>query len=372
MFAYFACFFVKLLNSLLIIQPYYLNNFFKLYASLQTKSQTEWITSYTINLTSGSQIYFTLNIIDTPGFGDTRGIERDHQIVDQIRELFNTPGGQGVAVLDAVCFVTQAPLARLSATQKYIIDSILSIFGCDITGNIFALITFADGKTPPVLEALKGADVPIVEHFVFNNSALFTQNQNVSESSFSPMFWKMGKESFKTFFKHLNKVEARSLQLTSEVLNERKELETLVKGLRPQLDEGLHKLETLRQESTILKQHQADIANNRNFTYEVDEPCTKRIELEPGIHVTNCLTCNRTCHDNCAFADDRDKIRCSAMKNGYCKICPGGCVWSQHANNPYKYEYYVEKKRGTYEDLKRKYENALGGASKQKKRNPGY
>lgn len=177
----------------------------------------------------------------------------------------------------------------------------------------------------------------------------------------------MGKESFKTFFKHLNRVEARSLQLTSEVLNERKQLETLVKGLRPQIDEGLHKLETLRQESSILKQHQADIANNRNFTYEVDEPCTKRIELDPGIHVTNCLTCNRTCHDNCAFADDRDKARCSAMSyDGYCEVCPGGCIWSQHANNPYKYEYYIEKRRGTYEDLKKKYENALGGASKQK------
>ncbi|KAJ8314671.1 hypothetical protein KUTeg_006821 [Tegillarca granosa] len=317
----------------------------------RTKSQTEWITSYTINLTRGSQIYYTLNIIDTPGFGDSRGIDRDRQIVDQIRELFNTSGDQGVASLDAVCFVTQAPLARFSATQRYIIDSILSIFACDITENIFALITFADGKTPPVLDALKTANVPIVDHFVFNNSALFTQNQNVSESSFSSMFWKMGKLSFETFFKYLSKVKAKSLQLTSKVLNERKQLETLVKGLRPQIDEGLHKLETLRGCSKILKQHEADIANNRNFTYEVDEPYTKMIKLPSGIHVTNCLNCNSTCHDNCAYADNKDKINCSAMSNG-----------SAQSVRDAAYGAHI----GTYEDLKKKYEKALGGAWKQK------
>jgi septin family protein len=40
----------------------------------------------------GSKIDYDLNIIDTPGFGDTRGIIRDKAIVDQIREFFTTPG----------------------------------------------------------------------------------------------------------------------------------------------------------------------------------------------------------------------------------------------------------------------------------------
>lgn len=36
----------------------------------QTQSQTEWITCYTFNWMPGCH----LNIIDTPGFGDTRGM----------------------------------------------------------------------------------------------------------------------------------------------------------------------------------------------------------------------------------------------------------------------------------------------------------
>jgi hypothetical protein len=82
-----------------------------------------------------------LHIIDTPGFGDTRGIIRDKAIVDQIREFFTTPGDQGISFLDAVCFVTQAPLARLTPPQRYIFDAILSVFGQDIASNIYVLIT---------------------------------------------------------------------------------------------------------------------------------------------------------------------------------------------------------------------------------------
>ena len=36
----------------------------------------------------GGRLKYTLNIIDTPGFGDTSGLDRDSLIVDQVRQLF--------------------------------------------------------------------------------------------------------------------------------------------------------------------------------------------------------------------------------------------------------------------------------------------
>ena len=39
----------------------------------QAKSQTTWITSYTIHRQSGSRIPYTLTLVDTPGFGDMSG-----------------------------------------------------------------------------------------------------------------------------------------------------------------------------------------------------------------------------------------------------------------------------------------------------------
>lgn len=123
---------------------------------------------------------FTLNIIDTPGFGDTRGIERDQGIINQIRQLFSSKGDKGVLFIDAVCFIVKAPDARLTVSQRYIFSSIMSLFGKDIESNICTLITFADGAEPPVLASLKEANLPFGSTFQFNNSALFAENKHLT------------------------------------------------------------------------------------------------------------------------------------------------------------------------------------------------
>lgn len=83
--------------------------------------------------------------------------------------------------------------------------------------------------------------------------------------------------------------------------------------------------------------------------------------LPRGQHVTNCLQCNVTCHDNCIYADDADKRKCCAMSSsGFCKVCIGKCIWSDHKNTPYIFKYSVEKVKKTYTEMKQKYEEAKG------------
>ena len=95
----------------------------------QANSQTKDITAYTFYPMKGSAVPYTFTIIDTPGFGDTEGLERDRQITDQIKELFSIPPPDGIDHLNGIGFVTQASLACLTPTQEFILDSILSIFG---------------------------------------------------------------------------------------------------------------------------------------------------------------------------------------------------------------------------------------------------
>uniref|UniRef100_UPI003AAB1635 uncharacterized protein n=1 Tax=Centroberyx gerrardi TaxID=166262 RepID=UPI003AAB1635 len=80
------------------------------------------------------------------------------QAESQIYLLFTS--AKGVSEIDAVCFVTQASLPRLTATQRYVFESVLSIFGKDVAENIRMLVTFADGQQPPVLEAVNVSGVP--------------------------------------------------------------------------------------------------------------------------------------------------------------------------------------------------------------------
>ncbi|XP_065902285.1 neoverrucotoxin subunit alpha-like [Dysidea avara] len=120
----------------------------------QAKSQTTWITAYTFYKTEGLSIDYNLTIIDTPGFGDTAGLKRDKEITDQIRNMFSSKGAYAIDQLDGIGFVVQSSCARLTHTQRYIYDSILSIFGKDVSENIFVMTTFADGQLPPVSKML--------------------------------------------------------------------------------------------------------------------------------------------------------------------------------------------------------------------------
>lgn len=331
----------------------------------QASSQTKHITAYTFYPMKGSAVPYTFTIIDTPGFGDTEGLERDRQITDQIKEFFSVPPPDGISHLDGIGFVTQASLARLTPTQEYIFDSILSIFGKDVARNIFILVTFADGQKPPVMDAIKKANIPSQKYYKFNNSALFADNTDDLEESFDAMFWKMVFRSFKNFFVEFEKSESVSLHLTQEVLKEREQLQNLIEGLSPQITMGLGKIEEMRQEENILKQHVTDIETNKSFTYtvEISKPYEENLRGS-GIYTTTCLRCNFTCHESCVFANDDDKSHCCAMKHGSCTVCKGHCHWSHHKNLPYIIRYKKDTETRTSEDLKSKYETALSGKTK--------
>ncbi|GLD71526.1 uncharacterized protein AKAME5_002284800 [Lates japonicus] len=300
------------------------------------------------------------------GFGDTRGIKQDKEITEKIRQFFSVNGG--IDSIDAVCFVAQSALARLTHTQRYIFEAILSIFGKDIASNIIALVTFADGKSPPVLEAIKAANIPCatnkdgsILNFKFNNSVLFAENTGVKhEDNFDYMFWKMGKASMNTFFTHLNTMQPQSLTLTKEVLQERKQLEATVEGVQPMIRQGLSKLEEINSTKAALENHETHMKENEDFEYEVEIEKSEKIDLEPRTFVTNCHGCNYTCHYPCQIPKDEHKHGCAAMKNGNCTVCPGKCVWSDHFNMTYRWETKRVTEKRTYQDLKSKYEAALG------------
>ncbi|XP_077065462.1 uncharacterized protein LOC143718294 isoform X2 [Siphateles boraxobius] len=344
----------------------------------QAESQTSEITAYQINHMDGFRVPYSLTIVDTPGFGDTRGISHDQKITTQIQEFFTARGG--IDRIDAVCFVVQASLARLTHTQKYIFDSILSIFGKDIAENILMMVTFADGKTPPVLEAIKVSEVPCSTnesgeplHFKFNNSALFATNNTSADDeesdcdNFDQMFWKLGFSSMRKFFTSLINMETKSLSLTQEVLKERQQLEVLVEGLQPQINSGLTKLDEIKKTKAALEQHKVEMDANKDFEYELEVTVPKQIKNKNDYYLTNCQKCHYTCHDTCKIANDSHKYKCRAMTDGVCTVCPGECAWNVHFNQKYKWTYVPEKRKETYQDLKKRFKAAHGQVMSKEK-----
>ena len=333
----------------------------------QAHSQTQFVSCYTLPYMEGFKIPYNLTIVDTPGFGDTKGIEYDKVITEQIRRFFHTKGSAGIDHVDAICFMAQAGNPRLTLTQQYVFERILAMFGKDIKENLLVLFTFADGQKPQALSAMLAAGILEDESnfFKFNNSALFVANSGEDdEDNFDRMFWRMGIKSFEKFFQGLAEMESKSLVLTKQVLDERAQLEVRLSGLREKIDLGVNKLSELQQLKRVCDQHAADINANKNFKFTVEEAKRVQVELATGTYTTNCLVCNFTCHFPCKIPRNDKKDGCAAMLNGSCKECPNNCHWSKHVNDAYRFETQYETVEKEYDEIKERFNVAVEGQSK--------
>ena len=334
----------------------------------QAQSQTRHVASYTFHRQTSSPIPFTVTIIDTPGFGDTDGTERDKTILIELKHFFAI---SGFTTLNAVGFVTQAALARLTPTQSYIFDSMLSIFGNDISSSIVLMVTFADSKKPPVLEALRMAGVPINKCFDFNNSALYPEpdyedtESNHLDNDLDKIFWDRSMSRFAKFFEELSHMEPKSLQQTKDVLEEREQLALMNNGLHQWGLMVVAKIEELKEEEMILKQHSADLDANHQFQYTVHVARPKQEDNRSG-KSTNCTNCNFTCHEycSCPLTEDKENVKCVAMEESTCRVCPGKCKLFYHTRSAVKYKRCIEKENRSSEALKVRYkQEAIGSGS---------
>ncbi|XP_057377823.1 uncharacterized protein LOC130699592 [Daphnia carinata] len=341
----------------------------------QSHSQTSGITVYDINHTEGFRVPYSLTIVDTPGYGDTKGLDRDKEITEMIRKFFEDK--DGIQNVDIIGFVAQASLPRLTPTQTYIFDSVFSIFGKDVEENIDFLLTFADGQHPPILTAIAAAELPypkepdtgMPRHHKFNNSGFFCTNRESSGTSktvdkFNRFFWRMGMENFELFFSTLASMKSKSLSLTKQVLEERRQLEATVQGLQPLIKHGLTKMEEMRKVTQMITDCQAQIDANQNVTIEVEVNEAVQVQYTDGC-LTNCNKCHYTCHIPCYLDNTDNKLKCSAMDHSMpeatrsCTVCPQKCIWNLHENQPYKWEYVKQKKTTSSDAVKAKYEKEM-------------
>ena len=336
----------------------------------QAKSQTGVVTAYDLFHAKGSRVDYSLTIVDTPGFGDTKGLERDNEIREQIRQYFSHPGG--IQQVEAVCFVVQASLPRLTPTQLYIFESILSIFGKDIRDNIRLMATFSDGQEPPVLAAIQEAKIPYPLdsndrplHHKFNNSSYFAGRINARMDSLNASFFSIGEDNFQRFFEDLHQMKTTSLTLTKEVLKERKQLEVVVEGLQQRLHAGLVKMEEFKQVQKVLNEHKDQMAANQDFQFEVEYVVAEQKDISgTGHYISNCQNCKWTCHYPCKHFRDADRVNCFAMdEKGNCKICPGRCSYNDHFNQKFKWEQVTKKVQRSSEAIRLNYKTAQNNSA---------
>ncbi|KAI4903535.1 hypothetical protein NFI96_007163 [Prochilodus magdalenae] len=323
----------------------------------QTESQTSEVTVYEI---ISEERLSSLTIIDTPGYGDTRGIEKDMDIARNLHDLFLH--GTGVKDLDAVCLVLKAFQNRVSDSQRYIFEAVLSLFGKDIEDIIVLCITHSDGGPPTnALQAIREGKVPCCYddedepvHFLFNNRQSEKHTQQYEHRFKS--FWEMGERSMEGFCEFLKSRQRRSVTLTVSVLNERMQLEACVESLKENIRYREAKQNELTEVQEALNLNKVMTERDKKFPLTV----TTVYKVKVGVTgaswrnrmVTSCGKCEKNCHEHGCWVA-RKAQRCKVMKDNWCTVC--NCHYSIHVREDKKYVTTRREEKVTVEKLKNKY-----------------
>uniref|UniRef100_A0A8C2JAV0 AIG1-type G domain-containing protein n=1 Tax=Cyprinus carpio TaxID=7962 RepID=A0A8C2JAV0_CYPCA len=325
----------------------------------QVHSQTSRVTVYGFYLQESP---IDLTIIDTPGYGETQGVDLDKQIAASL--LCLSQSGEVIHEIHAVCLVIKATQNRLTDRQIYIFDSVQSLFGKDIAENIILLFTHSTGLHPKnALTAVKEAKINCAINdrnqpvfFLFNNcqsDPADKENNQIQEE-----LWNLSFKGIKGLFKFLNNITPKTLQMTQDVLQKRKQLEANICNIQLRVLMMELKQIELKQTQAILEQNKEFV--KKNFEYEVEVPYKARIDIDPAEakRATCCTVCEENCHyPGCWWVSNLSW--CSVMKNNHCTVCTNKCHYSKHVKEAKIYVAKTKREKRTYEDLKKKYEDKL-------------
>ncbi|KAL2079187.1 hypothetical protein ACEWY4_024931 [Coilia grayii] len=334
----------------------------------QAKSQTACVTAYEVHIADKPTSY---TIIDTPGYGDTGGRKEDKQIAKHLLELFTSY--EGVRSINAIGLVVKASENRLTESQQYIFDAVVSLFGHNVKKNIVIFITHSDGTIPKnALNAVKEAQIPCATdtngdpvYFSFNNISAQPMGKTKVPKIYEA-YWSAREESMEEFLEFLNNTEETNLRMTEDVIKNREALEACIINLQQRVVKMEQKQNELEQIQAAVLDNKEKLDNNENFEIEVEEVIQALVPIKTVFSkceekATHCTICKENCHfPGCTWVSNDDLWWCHVMKNGQCTVCTNRCSYTNHVKDEKMYINVTQKTKKTAHNLRKRYDEAYG------------
>ena len=190
------------------------------------------------SIEASKQFINPLRIIDTPGFGNTRGPIYDEKIINDIIDILCS---SDIAYINAICLMFKANQNRVTDRFNMIINQIFSLFGEDIKNNIIILFSFADDfnyiSALNILKDKNGIFYNLIgndkfHYFTFNNFAYFSNNKNEIK-----YIYNANTKNFSNFFEYISSIKKISLESTKKVIKERMFIKNSILNLCDKINE---------------------------------------------------------------------------------------------------------------------------------------
>ena len=99
----------------------------------------------------------------------------------------------------------------ITGAEKYLISSLLEIFGKEIQENIIIIVTKATSSSPPVFQSLEELGISTKNNIIVNNIAFFGNKNDPFQATTNQFFWNLATESYKKLLTMADSFTERSL-----------------------------------------------------------------------------------------------------------------------------------------------------------------
>ena len=313
------------------------------------KSATQYPKDYVFE-TGG----ITVRLIDTPGIGDTNGVEQDKENFKNIMKHIET-----INALHGICILLKPNNARINVMFRYCINELLTNLHVDACRNIIFCYTnsrgtfYNPGETLPSLKRLLKEDgVPIeinkdITYCIDNEAIRFlaasrrdvtftnAQHEDISES------WKKSVLEIERLMKRLATIAPHLVKNTLSINESRRLISVLMKPLTEisaTVQENISSIETAKVKLERLSEEMKTKISIGKFSipFLIIEP--KALKLDKPLKVCMSEMCLSRVSDgnvtkhlyNCQKQKQKETTKRSIapIKSSKCKRC--GCHKSEH------------------------------------------
>lgn len=308
-----------------------------------------------------------VGVIDTPGFGDTRGFKEDEKHTKRIVNAL-----EGEEYINCICLIINGRQARMSATLRYVLTEITSILPKRVLKNVIVVFT----NTADPLDLNFDAN-SLQEYFgaeIEGQRIFFVENPYCR-------FEKAQKLQGKLLEDKIARSLKRAFEETGDMLTEMCETMKVFKEVHT------HHFIELYQKKQDIERKVIDLLAAYNYQRRLEAEITNAEEeanaalktktlndkfrttqtigkwktVTTSDHNTLCgaADCYSVCHESCGLAFSMDKntfYYCAAMTGNYCNQCGHHYTVHHHSNVRWEREYRTEE--FIDKDMKKKFEDA--------------
>ena len=311
-----------------------------------------------------------VGIIDTPGFGDSRGIKEDERHSQRIIEAL-----KGEEYVNCICLVINGRLSRASATLQYVLSEITAILPREVLSNVIVVFTnTADpldlNFDPATLKEYFGKRIDHERIFYVENPYCRLEKAKMQAHVLSPdRIAKSLKKSFEETREEMTKMSHVIKEFKrvhthhfTELYETKQQVEREVVALLMAYDNQTE----LERKITEADEAAAAALSKKNLhkDYRTTQQVKNWIQKKTDGHNTLCgaAGCYKNCHEGCYLpkAMGKEEIkRCSCFNHGrqtHCVVC--GHHYELHYHNEVLHVLKVEEVELIDEEGKRQFEKA--------------